>query len=83
MHAGSHLTVTVGGRYNHATIKLQDLTGDFDELNATNKYQRFNPMAGANYKFSPGLSLYGGYSESNRAPTPAELGCAEPDNPCL
>jgi iron complex outermembrane receptor protein len=77
------LTVTVGGRYNHATIKLRDNTGDFDELNATNTYERFNPMAGANYKLFPGISLYGGYSESNRAPTPAELGCAEPDNPCL
>ena len=57
--------------------------GRFPGLNATNKYERFNPMVGANYKLLPGLSLYGGYSESNRAPTPAELGCAEPDNPCL
>jgi iron complex outermembrane receptor protein len=77
------LTVTVGGRYNHATIKLQDNTGDFPGLNATNKYERFNPQAGANYKLLPGLSVYGGYSESNRAPTPAELGCAEPEFPCL
>lgn len=77
------LTVTVGGRYNHATIKLEDNTGDFPGLNATNKYDRFNPMAGANYKLLPGLSVYGGYSESNRAPTPAELGCAEPEFPCL
>lgn len=77
------LTVTVGGRYNHATIKLHDNTNDFPELNTTNKYERFNPMAGANYKLFSGLSVYGGYSESNRAPTPAELGCAEEDNPCL
>lgn len=77
------LTVTVGGRYNHATIKLADNTGLFPGLNATNTYDRFNPMAGANYKIAPGLSLYGGYSESNRAPTPAELGCAEPAFPCL
>ena len=77
------LTVTVGGRYNHATIQLEDKTGLFPDLNATNKYERFNPMAGANYKLLPGLSVYGGYSESNRAPTPAELGCAEPENPCL
>ncbi len=77
------LTVTVGGRYNHATIKLEDLTGDFPGLNATNTYERFNPLIGANYKLGSGLSIYGGYSESNRAPTPAELGCAEPDNPCL
>ncbi len=76
-------TVTVGGRYNHATIKLEDKTGEFPGLNATNKYERFNPMAGANYELTKGLSVYGGYSESNRAPTPAELGCAEPENPCL
>ncbi len=77
------LSVTVGGRYNHATIKLTDLTGNFPELNTTNKYDRFNPMIGATYKFIPGLSVYGGYSEANRAPTAAELGCAEPTNPCL
>lgn len=77
------LTFTFGGRYNHATIKLEDNTGLFPDLNVTNKYDRFNPMVGANYKLFPGLSVYGGYSESNRAPTPAELGCAEPDAPCL
>ncbi|MCZ7594632.1 MAG: TonB-dependent receptor [Hyphomicrobium sp.] len=77
------LTVTVGGRYNRATIKLEDNTTRFPELNTTNTYERFNPMAGANYKLLPGISLYGGYSESNRAPTPAELGCADPVNPCL
>jgi outer membrane receptor protein involved in Fe transport len=77
------LTVTVGGRYNYARIELTDKSGLFPGLNATNTYERFNPMVGANYKLAPGLSVYGGYSESNRAPTPAELGCAEEDNPCL
>jgi iron complex outermembrane receptor protein len=77
------LTVTVGGRYNRATIKLSDQTTLFPDLSATNVYERFNPMVGANYKLTPGVSLYGGYSESNRAPTPAELGCAEPEFPCL
>jgi outer membrane receptor protein involved in Fe transport len=77
------LTVTVGGRYNHATIKLTDNTNDFPGLNATNTYERFNPLIGANYKITRGLSVYGGYSESNRAPTPAELGCAEEEFPCL
>lgn len=76
-------TLTVGGRYNHATIKMQDLTGDFDELNTTNRYERFNPLIGGTYKLMPGLAIYGGYSEANRAPTAAELGCAEPENPCL
>jgi iron complex outermembrane recepter protein len=77
------LTVTVGGRYNYARIKLTDNTGDYPDLNATNTYERFNPMAGANYRVMPGLSVFGGYSESSRAPTPAELGCAEPEAPCF
>lgn len=77
------LSVTVGGRYNHATITMEDLTGDFPELNTTNKYERFNPMAGLTYKLGYGVSVYGSYSEANRAPTAAELGCAEPENPCF
>ncbi len=40
-------------------------------------------MVGGTYKFAPLLPLYGGYSEANRAPTAAELGCADPDNECF
>jgi hypothetical protein len=29
------------------------------------------------------LTFYTGYSEANRAPTPLELGCANPAKPCL
>jgi len=83
MDVTDRLAVTVGGRYNYARIVLTDLTGDFPDLNSTNIYERFNPMAGATYRLLPGLSTYGGYSEANRAPTAAELGCAEPDNPCF
>jgi iron complex outermembrane recepter protein len=77
------LAVTVGGRYNIADLSIRDLTGKDPFLNADNSYSRFNPMVGATYAFSPGLSLYGSYSEANRAPTPAELACADPLNPCL
>ena len=83
MDVTDQFALTIGGRYNHATIELNDLTGQFDELDTTNKYQRFNPMVGGTYKFSDMLTLYGSYSEANRAPTAAELGCAEPENPCL
>lgn len=78
------LALTVGGRYNYARIQIEN-TGDpeNDELNGTNKYNRFNPSAGLTYKFGPALNWYGGYSEANRAPTAAELACADPENPCL
>jgi iron complex outermembrane receptor protein len=42
-----------------------------------------NPPAGLTYKLTPDVSIYGGYSEANRAPTPLELGCANPVKPCL
>src|SRR5439155_196219 len=46
-------------------------------------YERFNPMTGITYEITPKLTAYGGYAEANRAPTPAELACADPVNPCL
>ncbi|MEQ1714466.1 MAG: TonB-dependent receptor [Hyphomicrobium sp.] len=81
----SQLAVTVGGRYNYARIQLKENTGnpELADLNATNDFDRFNPAAGATYKMFPGLSVYGGYSEANRAPTAAELACSDPENPCI
>ncbi|MGC1585514.1 MAG: TonB-dependent receptor, partial [Rhodomicrobium sp.] len=74
------LSVTAGGRYNYENIQLYDPTG---LLTGDHVYTRFNPMVGATYKFNSNLSAYGGYAEANRAPTPAELGCASPSQPCV
>jgi iron complex outermembrane recepter protein len=78
--------LTLGGRWNYARIDLLNENPDpseEDKLTGTHKYYRFNPMAGATYNLMPGLTLYGGYSEANRAPTAAELACADPEAPCL
>lgn len=85
MDVTDQLAVTVGGRYNYATIDLTELTGrpEFAGLNANTDFERFNPTVGATYKLLPGLTVYGNYSEANRAPTAAELGCAEESNPCF
>lgn len=77
------LSLTAGGRYNFAKLQLQDQTGEDPFLNGSHTYQRFNPMGGATYQLSKGLTFYTSYAEANRAPTPAELACADPDNPCL
>jgi iron complex outermembrane recepter protein len=78
------LSVTVGGRWNHARIEIKN-TGDpaLDALNGINTFERFNPSFGATYRLFSGLSLYGGYSEANRAPTASEIACSDPDNPCI
>jgi iron complex outermembrane receptor protein len=75
------LAVTASGRFNRAEIRLQDRIGT--ALNGDNRYSRFNPALGATYKLNQALTAYAGYSEANRAPTPSELGCADPARPCL
>ena len=78
------LALTGGGRFNYAVIGTQDLSGGLaPELNATNIYQRFNPVVGVTYKITPNVTAYAGYSEANRAPTPLETDCANPLQPCV
>lgn len=77
------LAVTVGGRYNFARVQLQDNTGNNPEVTGDHRYYRFNPMVGGTYQINDSTTLYGSYAEANRAPTPAELACADPENPCL
>src|SRR6202000_47158 len=74
-------SITAGGRFNDARIALQDQIGT--QLNGNSTYDRFNPIIGATYKINPELTAYAGYSEANRAPTPLELGCADPAHPCI
>ena len=40
-------------------------------------------MIGGTLKILPSVTAYGGFSVANRAPTPLELGCANPDMPCI
>jgi iron complex outermembrane recepter protein len=80
----NRLSVTAGGRYNIAQIALSDLNGTSPDLNAQYTFERFNPVTGFTYKILPELmTFYAGYSEANRAPTPLELGCSNPQRPCL
>ncbi len=81
------LAVTAGGRYNIANIALNDQ--DPPDPNAPGAgltgrhfYTHFNPAIGATYNITKLVTLYGGYSEANAAPTPAELSCASPEDSC-
>jgi iron complex outermembrane recepter protein len=77
------LALTAGGRLNIAQIVTEDTTGQAAELNINDAFSRINPVVGLTYKILPTVTAYGGYSEANRAPTPLELDCANPDRPCL
>ncbi|HEY8006423.1 MAG TPA: TonB-dependent receptor [Methylocella sp.] len=79
----SELALTAGARLNIAQIVTNDATGFDQQLNINDAFSRINPVVGLTYQILPTVTLYGGYSEANRAPTPLELDCANPDRPCI
>jgi iron complex outermembrane recepter protein len=65
---------------NYSRVELRDqigvdLTGDHD-------FSRLNPSAGLTYELPHGVTAYGSYAVGSRVPTPSELSCADPDDPC-
>ena len=69
------LSLTFSGRINNTQIELADQSGERPELNGEHDYFRFNPAVGVTYRANEQMSLYAGYNESSRAPTPIELAC--------
>lgn len=74
------LTLMGAARFNHSVVELRDqleddLTGDHD-------FSRLNPSAGLTYELPLGVTAYGSYSVASRVPTPSELSCADPEDPC-
>jgi outer membrane receptor protein involved in Fe transport len=80
------LAMTVAGRFNRIEIDISGTSeGGETLLNETgekHQFNRFNPSLGLTYAMTDRTTVYGNYSESNRAPTPSELTCADEDNPC-
>ena len=84
---GKSLAFSFSGRYNRTSIDNTDrlplvTDGSRGSLNGQYVFGRFNPSAGLTYSTSRFASLYFSYSESSRAPTSIELGCADPEQPC-
>ena len=79
--ATERLELVAAGRFNHTRIELRDQIPDGD-LSGKHRFNRFNPMVGASYRFAPHWTVFGSLAQSTRAPTPVELTCANPDDPC-
>ena len=84
---GKSLALTASGRYNRTTLdntdRLPPVTdGSRGSLDGHDVFGRFNPAAGFTYIASRFATAYFSYSESSRAPTSIELGCADPNEPC-
>jgi outer membrane receptor protein involved in Fe transport len=74
------LDLTLSGRYNDTRVELRDQLGT--ALSGDHSFAHFNAAAGFTYRVGPSLRLYASYGESNRAPSPVELTCADEDDPC-
>jgi outer membrane receptor protein involved in Fe transport len=74
------LGLTIGGRYARTEIELRDQLGD--DLNGDHAFERFNPAAELTWRPADGFTVFGRYGESSRVPSPAELSCADPAEPC-
>jgi len=88
--------VTLAGRYNQTTVR-NTITDYFDQdanggdgafqsgvVQPEEKftYRKLNPSLGLSHKLGDNATFFGNWSQSNRAPTVIELGCADPANPC-
>ena len=74
------LSAEIGLRWNHTYVDLQDQIGT--ALNGTHRFRRLNPGVEFDYALTDRFSLRAGYAETSRAPTPAELSCADEAAPC-
>jgi outer membrane receptor protein involved in Fe transport len=76
--------VTASARYNTTKIDNDDkiTPSGSGSLTGTHTFNRLNPSLGVNFTPSNQLTVYTSYSESSRAPTSIELGCADETNPC-
>ena len=82
---GDRLHLTASGRYNDVRVSNRDHINPgagATSLDAEHRFRRFSPAVGVTWNPRPDVNGYVSYSESSRAPTTIELGCANPDVPC-
>lgn len=77
------LALSFAARYNKSTIKMNDLIESGQgSLDGIHEFHRLNPAVGLIYKGIDNLTLKASYSQSSRTPSPAELSCADEEDPC-
>jgi iron complex outermembrane receptor protein len=78
-----NLHLTGSARYNMSRVTTHDeLNPNPPNLDGDHSYKKLNPAFGLTWQMVPALNAYAGFSQGNRVPTPIELGCADPANPC-
>jgi hypothetical protein len=74
------VSLSGSARFTQSWIRLTDDLGD--DLDGNHSFSRLNPSAGVTLAVAREMTAFGNVSVSSRVPTPSELGCADPDDPC-
>jgi outer membrane receptor protein involved in Fe transport len=84
---------TAAARYNHTVVdntitRYLNASGNplatpLELAKEEFTYRRLNPSFGLTHQLSGNLTVFGNWAQSNRAPTVIELGCADPEYPCI
>jgi outer membrane receptor protein involved in Fe transport len=74
------LSFNLSARMNWLHTKLNDRLGS--ALDGSHGFVRVNPSIGLTYRPIKPVTFFANYAESNRAPSAAELSCADPTQPC-
>jgi outer membrane receptor protein involved in Fe transport len=83
LSARAHLDLSA--RYDRTKIRTRDAItpgGGTGSLDGDHQFEKLNPALGLSWSASPTLKLTFGVSQSSRAPSAIELGCADSASPC-
>ncbi len=81
----NNVHLTASGRYNDVSVNNRDQItpgGGPTSLDGAHRFRRFNPALGITWSPRANLNAFASLSETSRAPTTIELGCANPAVPC-
>lgn len=79
-----HLAITTSLRYNHTRVTTVDQLnpGVSPNLDGDFTYTKLNSSLGATWQLTPAVTVFASAGQGNRTPSPIELACADPANPC-
>jgi outer membrane receptor protein involved in Fe transport len=78
--ATPRLTVTTTARLNHVRMRLDDRIDT--ALDGSHSFTQLHPSIGGAYEITPRMSAFANFGVTGRTPTPVELSCADPEDPC-
>ncbi|MGI9135408.1 MAG: TonB-dependent receptor domain-containing protein, partial [Rhodoferax sp.] len=79
---GPRTLLTLSGRWNQTWVS-NDIGVNAPVSSESFLYSKFNPAFGLVHSLSDDWNVFSNWSQGTRVPTSIELGCADPEQPCV